>query len=122
MPSKPRFAFVIEYVADVEAARPFYTDTLGLTVEREHPTFIQFRDEAGVAFAISSDPPLGNGDPEVCWVVEDADAAYRSLSQQAEVSMPLQELPFGKIFAITDPAGRPQFLVEFARNRPSQEV
>lgn len=122
MSTNPRFAFVLEYVADVEAARPFYLEVLGLTVEREHPTFIQFKDEAGVAFAISSDTPLGNGDPEVCWAVDDAEAAFRALSATTDITLPLVELPFGKIFGVADPAGRPQYLVEFARNRPSQAV
>jgi catechol 2,3-dioxygenase-like lactoylglutathione lyase family enzyme len=120
MSTKPRFAFVLEYVADVEAAKPFYQEILGLTVEREHPTFIQFKDAAGVAFAISSDTPLGNGAPEVCWVVDDAEAAYRTLSEKVDISLPLVEQPFGKIFGVRDPAGQPQYLVEFARNRPSR--
>ncbi len=122
MTSKPKFAFILEYVADVQSAKPFYVEVLGLTVERDHPAFIQFRDEAGVAFAITSDAPLGNGDPEVCWTVDDAEASYRALSQQVEISLPLQDLRFGKIFGILDPAGRPQYLVEFAQNRPSQAV
>lgn len=122
MSSKPRFGFVLEYVADVEAAKRFYTDVLGLTVDRDHPTFVQFKDEAGVNFAITSDEPLGDGEPELCWVVDEAEAAYRELSQRAEVSLPLKELPFGKVFGLKGPAGRPHYLVEFAQIRPSQRV
>lgn len=122
MSSKVRFGFVLEYVADVEAAKRFYVDLLGLEVERDHPTFVQLKDEAGVNFAITSDAPLGDGTPELNWVVDDAEAAYRALSQQAEVSLPLQQMPFGKIFGIKGPAGRPHYLVEFSQNRPSQRV
>jgi hypothetical protein len=31
-------------------------------------------------------------------------------------------MPFGTLFAIEDPAGQPQYLIEFARSRPSQSV
>lgn len=122
MSNRPRFGFVVEYVADVEAAKHFYVDVLGLEVEREHPTFIQFKDEAGSAYAITSDEALGSGEPEVNWLVDDAEAAYRELSPRADVSLPLKQMPFGKIFALSDPAGRPQYLLELARNRPSRRV
>lgn len=122
MSSKPQFGFVLEYVTDVEAAKRFFVDILGLEVERDHPTFVQFRDEAGANFAIASDEPLGNGDPEVCWVVDDAEVAFRDLTQKAEVSLPLTQTPFGKVFGVTDPSGQPQYLVEFAQDRPSRRV
>ena len=44
------------------------------------------------------------------------------LSSRGEVSQPLQEKPFGKVFAMKDPAGRPRFVLELARSRPSQAV
>ena len=40
MNTQLKFGFVIEYVADIEAARAFYVDVLGLVVERYHPTFL----------------------------------------------------------------------------------
>lgn len=122
MSSNTRFGMVLEYVADVAAAKPFYTDILGLQVDREHPAFIQFKDEQGVAIAITSDEAMGDGAPELYWLVDDADAAYAELSGKAEVSLPLKEMPFGKVFALKDPAGQPQYLVEFAEERPSQQV
>jgi catechol 2,3-dioxygenase-like lactoylglutathione lyase family enzyme len=118
MSISPRFGFVLEYVKDIEAAKRFYVDVLGLTVERTHPTFVQFD-----RFAIASDESLGGRDePEIYWLVDDADAAFRELSAKAEVSLPLKEMPFGKVFAVKDPAGRPRYLLELARNRPSQPV
>ncbi len=116
MSNKPEFGFVLEYVTDIEAAKRFYTEVIGLEVERYHPVFIQFN-----RFAIASDQSMsGNRDPEVYWLVEDAEAAFGDLSQKAEIIFPIKQMPFGKVFAIKDPAGRPLYLLEFAQNRPSQ--
>ena len=66
-----KFAFVLYYVDDIEAARRFYVETLGLTVQRHHPTFLQFEN-----FAIASDEAVGGSrEPEVYWVVPDANAS-----------------------------------------------
>ncbi|MPZ98285.1 MAG: hypothetical protein GEU80_02930 [Dehalococcoidia bacterium] len=117
MPGTPRFAFALDYVTDIEAAKRFYVDVLGLEVEREHPTFVQF-----ASFAIAGDEPAGGGETELYWAVEDAEAAFREMSQHAEVVAPLAEQPFGKVFAVKDLDGHPRHLIEFARERPSQEV
>ena len=34
----------------------------------------------------------------------------------------LRQQPFGQVFGIKDPAGQTQFIVEFARDRPSKAV
>jgi len=118
MSNKPRFGFVLEYVTDIEAARRFYVEVLGLEVERYHPVFVQFNH-----FAIASDASMsGNRDPEVYWLVDDVVAAFNDFSQKAEVILPLKQMPFGKVFGIKDPAGQPLYLLEFAQNRPSQPV
>jgi predicted enzyme related to lactoylglutathione lyase len=114
----PHFGFALEYVQDVEAAKQFYEQVLGLKVERYHPTYVQFEH-----FAVASDESLtGTNEPELYWLVDDAEAAFAELSSKGEVSQPLQEKPFGKVFAMKDPAGRPRFVLELARNRPSQAV
>lgn len=119
----PRFAFVVEYVPDVEMAKPFYTDVLGLNVSRESPEFIQFTDANGVAWAIASDASLsGEAKPETYWVVEDIAALEQSLAGKVTVTHPLEQRPFGQVLGIADPAGETQYLVEFARERPSREV
>jgi catechol 2,3-dioxygenase-like lactoylglutathione lyase family enzyme len=116
--NKPQFGFVLEYVIDIEAAQRFYVEILGLEVERYHPTFVQFHN-----FAIASDESLSGGrDLEIYWLVDDAEAAFADLSQKAEVSFPLKQMPFGKVFAVKDPTGQSCFLIELARNRPSQPV
>ncbi len=116
MDHQPQFGFVVEYVTDIEAAQRFYVDVLGFKVERYHPTFIQFDH-----FAIASDESLsGTRAPEMYWLVDDAEAALAALSQVTEISIPLRQMPFGKVFAVKDPTGQLCFLLEFARNRPSQ--
>ena len=122
MTGKPRFAFALTYVTDLEAAGRFYVETLGLEVEREHPTFVQLKDQAGNAFALSNEQPLGASDLELYWVVDDAETAARELSRTAEICLPLIAMPYGTVFGIRSPGGRPHYLVEFARNRPSRAV
>ncbi len=118
MTEQPQFGFILEYVTDIEAAKTFYTDVLGLKVERYHPTYVQFNH-----FAIANDTSMsGTREPEVYWLVADAEAAFRDLSGKAEVIMPLKDMPFGKVFGIKDPAGRPLYLLQFSQNRPSQAV
>lgn len=121
MTTKPRFGFALEYVSDIGAAQRFYVEVLGLEVERYHPTFVQFKDQAGASYAVASDESMGGrGNLELYWLVDDAEAAFSEITQKAEVSLPLKQLPFGKVFGIKDPAGQPQYLLEFAQNRPSR--
>jgi len=116
MSGSPRFGFAVQYVSDIAAARRFYVEVLGLAVERTHPTFIQF-----ASFAIASDESMtGSRETELYWLVDDAAAAFRRLSTTAEVSLPLTQKPFGKVFGIKDPSGHPCYLLELARDRPSK--
>lgn len=115
---KPQFGFVLEYVKDIEAAKRFYVEVLGLQMERYHPTFIQFGH-----FAAANDESMtGNRDPELYWLVDDAEAAFAELRERAHVSLPLKQLPYGKVFGIKNPDGRPCYVLELARDRPSQPV
>ena len=89
-----RFAFALEYVADIAAAKRFYVDVLGLEVEREAPVFIQFKDQAGARFAIASDAPLGDGrGPELYWAVDDAEAAFEALAPRTRCTSPSRTGP-----------------------------
>jgi catechol 2,3-dioxygenase-like lactoylglutathione lyase family enzyme len=118
MQSAAQFGFAIEYVTDIEAAKRFYVDVLGLEVQRVHPTFVQFDH-----FALASDESLsGTNETELYWLVDDAEAAFAEMSAQGATSGKVRELPFGKVFPLKDPAGRPRFVLELARNRPSQAV
>lgn len=118
MQQHPRFAFALEYTDDIGAATRFYTDVMGLEVERQAPQFVQFGN-----FAIASDESLGGTrEVELYWVVDDADAAYREMSSSAEITSPMRQMPFGKVFGVKGPTGEPRFLVEFVKNRPSVSV
>ncbi len=118
MSVQARFGFLLEYVTDIEAAKRFYEEVLGLAVERYHPTYVQFSH-----FAIASDESLsGSRSPEQYWLVDNAEQAFKELSQKAEIVLPLTQKPFGMVFAVKDPAGQPLYLLEFSRNRPSQAV
>lgn len=118
MHASAQFGFVVEYVKDIEAARRFYEDVLGLRAQRTHPTFVQFDH-----FAIASDEPMaGTGAPEVYWLVDDAEQAFRDVSAAATVVLPLRKMPFGTVFGVADPDGQPQYLLELAKNRPSRPV
>lgn len=117
MKSKIEFGFVVEYVKDIEAAKSFYVEVLGLDVQRQHPSYIQFEH-----FALATDEPRGEAQQELYWLVDDAEAACSDLTQKAEIILPLQEVPFGKVFGVRDPDGQPRYLLEFSKNRPSQSV
>ncbi|MBV9357549.1 MAG: VOC family protein [Chloroflexi bacterium] len=118
MTDAARFGFAIEYVSDTDAARRFYADVLGLQPRRVHPRFVQFDH-----FAVASDESLsGTGETELYWLVDDADAALAEMATKTAITMPLQTRAYGKVFAITGPAGRPQYVLELAANRPSEVV
>jgi catechol 2,3-dioxygenase-like lactoylglutathione lyase family enzyme len=118
-----RFGFALEYTKDIPATKKFFTDVLGLQLDRDHPTFVQFKDVGGAAYAIASDEPMDRADvPELWWTVDNAEAACAEMSKKAELTMPLREMPFGKCFGIKDPTGQVHYLLEFAQQRPSQQV
>ncbi len=115
---KPKFGFIVEYVKNIEASKRFYVEVLGLKVEREHPSFVQFE-----TFAIATDEPMGGeAEQEIYWLVNDADTAFSLLAPKAEVCLPIKQVPFGKVFGVRNPDGRPRYILELAKNRPSQEM
>ncbi len=117
------FAFALEYVADIEAAKRFYVDVLGFSVERESPAFVQLRDRSGTAYALAADEAVGSERTlELYWATEDVEEAFADISPAAEVRLPVTAFPFGRIFAVADPDGQPQYIIEFARKRPSTEA
>jgi hypothetical protein len=44
------------------------------------------------------------------------------MSGKVEVTFPPKQMPFGKVFGVKDPDGRPRYLLELARDRPSRPV
>ena len=113
----------LEYATDIDRTKRFFADVLGLEVDRDHPSFVQFKDKSGAAYAIASDEPMQPGvTPELWWAVADAEAALKDMASKGEISMPLRQMPFGKYFGIKDPAGQMHYVLEFATVRPSQQV
>jgi catechol 2,3-dioxygenase-like lactoylglutathione lyase family enzyme len=109
---------VVVYVKDIAASKRFYTEVLGLQVEREAPNFVQFDH-----FALATDERLSAGkEPELYWVVEDAEAALAEAREKTAIDPPLVTKPFGKVFGVRDPDGGTRLILELARNRPSQAV
>ena len=99
--------FIVLSVPDLAAARAFYTEKLGLEVETESPGFIQFRRPAGAVFALQPDASAKSyTGVELWWNVENADQAHDDLAAKgAPIAEPLSDQPFGRIFAVSDPAG-----------------
>ena len=100
--------FVIVHVPDVAAARDFYTEKLGFTVEAEQPGFVQFKrpGDEGATYALGLTPSGSAEGPELWWYVADADAAHADLvARGVEIASPPVDQPFGRTFAIKDPSG-----------------
>ncbi len=108
--------YVILHVDDVEAARAFYTEKLGFSVDLEAPGFLQFKQPgAGATFAVSKSE-AGLDKIELWWFVDDADAAHAELrARGVEIVTPPHDEPFGRALAIKDPSGATQFLLQVAK-------
>ena len=114
--------FVVRHVQDIDAARSFYIEKMGLAVEVEQPGFVQFKAPDGAPFAISlasADPvaaalPGGQSESlELWWYVDDADAVCAELqSRGVEIVFPPKDVPFGRAFAIKDAAGAYSFILQ----------
>jgi len=118
MNEEPKFGFIVEYVKNIEIAKKFYVETLGLKVKREYPVYVEFE-----TFAIASDEPMIKGaKQEIYWLVDDVNTIFDSISQKAEICLPMQKVSFGKLFGIKNPDGQPCYILELSKDRPSQEV
>jgi lactoylglutathione lyase len=101
--------FVMLHVPDIEQARAFYTEKLGMVVEDQQPGFVQFKQNAGMGAIFALDEQAGASPyqgVELWWMVDNADATYAALVSNGveTVSQPADE-PFGRAFTIKDPAG-----------------
>jgi catechol 2,3-dioxygenase-like lactoylglutathione lyase family enzyme len=98
---------VIVRVPDIVAARAFYGDALGLSVENETPNFLFVGpvDGQGASFGISVGEPSATG-PEIWWRVDDADALHAALvAKGVRIVEEPQDKPFGRALSFADPAG-----------------
>jgi catechol 2,3-dioxygenase-like lactoylglutathione lyase family enzyme len=76
-----RVAHVILSVSDLETARVFYADVLGLPQHGESGAFVFF-DAGSVVLAIRPGPAAASPATEIVFAVDDVDAAYRSLRER----------------------------------------
>ena len=99
--------FVLLHVEDIAAARAFYTEKIGLTVKSETPNFVQFEADGAATFALShAVQPTPTTTVELWWQVADVDATHAALvAQHVEITSEPHDLPFGRTFAVKDPAG-----------------
>jgi catechol 2,3-dioxygenase-like lactoylglutathione lyase family enzyme len=98
---------VILRVADVEEARRFYGETLGMAIESETPGFfsVQPVDGQGASLGVGVGQPSGNG-AEIWWRVDDADALHAALvARDVRITEEPQDRPFGRAVSFADPAG-----------------
>lgn len=110
--------FIMLHVPDVEQARAFYTEKLGLVVEDQQPDFVQFKQPKGNGATFA----LGKGEDaatlqgaELWWFVDDADKTYTSLvAQNVEIVNKPTDEPFGRTLAIKDPAGHTIHMLQLA--------
>lgn len=108
--------FVILYVQDMEKAKAFYIDVLGLSVVEEvsGPSFVTLRPDGGSLVALQDKtsarlPPRLEQQPgsvELSFEVDDVDGTWRRWQEQgvAIVVEPM-DLPFGRYFLAQDPEG-----------------
>lgn len=108
--------FIIIYVRDIDQAKTFYTQALGMTyVEAlSSPTFATVRTDAGAMVglqdATASRLPAGReeqpGGVELSFEVEDVDATWQRW-QAAGVDMVTEpmDLPFGRYYMAKDMEG-----------------
>ncbi|SRR5579875_567608 len=99
--------FIMLHTSDLAATREFYT-WLGFVVVDELPDFVQFAapNGQGAAFGVGLLTPEHGHEPELWFDISDADAAFaQAQAQELEIVHPIMEMPFGRVFAIKDPAG-----------------
>ncbi len=109
---KPRIWYVNVFVSNFEQSMKFYTEQLGLSVERSDPDFgyAAFRTE-GAGFAINAVGPeqqdLVGRHTGIGWGVENLDHTYAQLSKRGvSFSSPPVAQPWGGYMAMMeDPDG-----------------
>lgn len=108
--------FIILYVNDIDKAKAFYTDVLGLKVweEQSSPTFVALRPDGGSLLALQDKkaarvPPgqqAQNGSVEVSFAVDDVDGTWKHWKDNGvEIVSEPMDVPFGRYFMAKDPEG-----------------
>jgi catechol 2,3-dioxygenase-like lactoylglutathione lyase family enzyme len=103
---------VIFMARDLERARSFYADTLGLLIIDTEPNFITLSTAGDCLIGLQSTASLKPGETaepgstELGLEVSDADAAWRELKARGVTTLTdLADMPFGRTFDLRDPDG-----------------
>jgi predicted enzyme related to lactoylglutathione lyase len=104
--------FIGIQVADLDAARTFYTEVVGLTAALNGPPGAAVFDTKPIPFAVRTpvvDLAAGNmlGHGIAIWFgCDDADALHDHLAScDVQIAFPPKDGPFGRYFAFQDPFG-----------------
>ena len=110
-----RFINPLPFVADIERAKDFYRDLLGLVVLADHGDFVRF--EGGFALhegaslhrtvfgdAPASDASWGRDNLVLYFEVQDLDGAFDRLAGRVDLIHPIRREPWGqRVFRLRDP-------------------
>jgi predicted enzyme related to lactoylglutathione lyase len=100
--------YAIVTTDDVQRARRFFVEKLGLTTEDDEGAFSQFTTRDGTMWAVMQRPPHAAPlSAELYLEVDDADAAYAEWKGRGvEMVTEPSTMPFGRTFAFKDADGR----------------
>jgi lactoylglutathione lyase len=121
--------FVILYMSDMEKAKAFYTDVLGMSVVEaiSGPTFVTLRPTGGSLVALQDKtsaqfPPKEETHPgsvELSFEVDDVDGTWQRWKDMGvELVSDPTDLPFGRYFMAKDTEGHYLSVYRFAQ-RPA---
>lgn len=104
--------FIGIQAADLDAARRFYTEVVGLSVDPNGPPDAVVFDTKPISFAVrtllpgfDASAPLGHG-VALWFACDDAEALHDHLAKQdVPIVFPPKDGPFGRYFAFRDPFG-----------------
>ena|SRR5258708_22234486 len=108
--------YIIVYVDDLDKARAFYTQSLGMTVMEalSSPTFVTLRPAGGSMVGLQDKkasrlPPNQEKQPgsvELSFAVDDVDETWKRWKDKGvEMVTEPMDLPFGRYFMAKDPEG-----------------
>lgn len=109
MTDEPRLSHLFSTVADLAAARAFWTEVIGLEVLVEDGDYLRVGGAGGFAMGIERAAAGEAPQVEIVVRVTDVDAMYqRLISAGVECEGPPREMPWGARHVwLRDPEGRP---------------
>ncbi len=111
-----KFINPLPLVADMQVAKDFYRDVVGLSVAQDHGDFVRFssgfalHDGASLlkqaALPASDVTPFGRNNLVLYFETEDLDAAFDWIAPRAEILHPIVQQGWGgRVFRFRDPDG-----------------